>query len=164
MSYFDLTKSFAFYGAFHSNPVNQWIHIICVPIIFTTSVELLLRFSPPIVIASLLIFYIASFIRMHPLAGLSYSPFLLCYAYIGARILPQYPSFSMVLWLVSWVAQFVGHGIFEKRAPALLTNLPQSVHAAVFFVWIEILMKAGLFDKALERKLNLAVKREQSKL
>ena len=163
-SYFDLTKSFSFYGAFHSNPVNQWIHIVCVPMIFTTSIELLLRVIPSVVVASILVFYIASFIRMHPIAGIAYAPLMLFYAYIGARILPHHPSLSVWVWLISWIAQFIGHGVFEKRAPALLTNLPQSIHAAVFFVWIELLMKAGLLNKNLEQKLNLAVKRERSKL
>jgi uncharacterized membrane protein YGL010W len=162
-SYFDLTRSFAFYGSFHANPVNQWIHIICVPIIFTTSIELLLRVSHPIIVTALLVFYITSFIRMHVFAGLAYAPILLMYGYIGAKILPYYSHLSIVLWAFSWIAQFVGHGLFEKRAPALLTNLPQSIHAAVFFVWIELLMKFGLFNKSLERKLNSAVKRERSK-
>jgi uncharacterized membrane protein YGL010W len=162
-SYFDLTRSFAFYGAFHSNPVNQWIHIICVPIIFTTSIELMLRFLHPIIIASLIAFYIMSFIRMHLLAGLAYAPILLAYGYIGVKILPNYSQLSFALWTISWIAQFIGHGVFEKRAPALLTNLPQSVHAAVFFVWIELLMKVGLFDESLEKKLSAAVKRERGK-
>ena len=163
-SYFDLTQSFSFYGAFHSNPINQWIHIVCVPIIFMSSIELLLRFCPQILLAVLLMFYIGSFIRMHALAGLAYAPLLLSYAYIGAKILPKHPSLSLALWLCSWIAQFIGHGIYEKRAPALLTNLPQSIHAAVFFVWIELLIKAGLLDKDLERRLQSAVKRERNKL
>lgn len=162
-SYFDLTGSFSFYGAFHSNPVNQWIHIICVPIIFTTSIELLLRILHPLLVAALLVFYITSFIRMHFSAGLAYAPILLMYGYIGAKILPEYSQLSLVLWAFSWIAQFVGHGVFEKRAPALLTNLPQSIHAAVFFVWIELLIKFGLFEKRLAKRLNSAVKRERSK-
>jgi len=162
-AYFDLTRSFAFYGAYHSNPINQWIHIVCVPIIFSTSIELLLRFCAPFFLAIILLFYIASFVKMHPLAGLAYAPLLLFYGYMGAKILPHHPSLSLSLWVVSWVAQFVGHGIYEKRAPALLTNLPQSIHAAVFFVWIELLMKVGLLNKDLEQKLNHVVNREKEK-
>lgn len=40
-----------------------------------------------------------------------------------------------------WISQFAGHGIFEGRAPALFSNLFQSVVAAPFFVWL------GEFDE-----------------
>jgi uncharacterized membrane protein YGL010W len=36
MSYFNLEKQMSFYGAYHSNKVNQLIHIVCVPAIMTT--------------------------------------------------------------------------------------------------------------------------------
>lgn len=42
-------------------------------------------------------------------------------------------------WQVAcWVAQFVGHGVFEKRAPALLDNLFQAIFMAPLFVVIEV--------------------------
>lgn len=162
-SYFNLEKSFAFYGAYHSDKVNQWIHIACVPMIFTTSVELLQRIAPPIFIQALVAFYIISFIVMDVIAGLLYAPLLLGYYYLGTSVLPSYPMLSLGLWIFSWIAQFVGHGIFEKRAPALLNNLPQSLHAAVFFVWLEILFKLG-YNPALEKKLNAAVTIERRRL
>ena len=37
-----------------------------------------------------------------------------------------------------------GHGVHEKRAPALLDNLSQALVMAPFFVWIETLMGFGL--------------------
>lgn len=45
--------------------------------------------------------------------------------------------------IVSWLAQFVGHGKFEGRAPALLDNLVQALLLAPLFVWIEILFFFG---------------------
>ncbi|RQM05221.1 hypothetical protein DH86_00004229 [Scytalidium sp. 3C] len=38
---------------------------------------------------------------------------------------------------------FVGHGVFEGRAPALLDNLVQALVMAPFFVFLEILFKFG---------------------
>ena len=47
MALLDLEKHFAFYGAYHSNPVNVLIHIIFVwPILFTALI--LLYFTPPL--------------------------------------------------------------------------------------------------------------------
>lgn len=37
-----------------------------------------------------------------------------------------------------WVAQFVGHGVFEGRAPALLDNLFQAFFMAPVFVLLEV--------------------------
>merc|ERR1712062_883030 len=39
---------------------------------------------------------------------------------------------------LGWIAQFVGHGVFEGRKPALMDNLLQ-VFAAPMFVTLEVL-------------------------
>jgi len=39
--------------------------------------------------------------------------------------------------VLSWAAQIFGHQVFEGRAPALLTNLPQSLLMAPLFVSLE---------------------------
>ncbi|KAF2619643.1 hypothetical protein F2Q68_00042180 [Brassica cretica] len=41
--------------------------------------------------------------------------------------------------LLCWTGQFLGHGVFEKRAPALLDNLLQAFLMAPFFVLLEVL-------------------------
>ncbi|CAK9138130.1 unnamed protein product [Ilex paraguariensis] len=41
--------------------------------------------------------------------------------------------------LLCWTGQFIGHGVFEKRAPALLDNLVQAFLMAPFFVLLEAL-------------------------
>jgi 2-hydroxy fatty acid dioxygenase len=43
----------------------------------------------------------------------------------------------------SWLAQFVGHGVFEGRAPALLDNVFQAFFLAPLFVWLEVLFALG---------------------
>lgn len=40
--------------------------------------------------------------------------------------------------VLCWVAQFVGHGVFEGRAPALLDNLFQAFFMAPVFVILEV--------------------------
>lgn len=42
------------------------------------------------------------------------------------------------MFALSWITQFVGHGIFEKRAPALMSNL-FFAFIAPFFVTLEVL-------------------------
>merc|ERR1711939_566106 len=45
---------------------------------------------------------------------------------------------ALFFHIVGWVAQFIGHGVFEKRAPALMTNL-FFAGLAPFFTSFEIL-------------------------
>ena len=57
--------------------------------------------------------------------------------------------FMTALQGFAWIMQFIGHGVFEKRAPALLSNL-LTVFVAPDFVVIEILYSLGYNKKAIE--------------
>ncbi|XP_073036475.1 2-hydroxy-palmitic acid dioxygenase MPO1-like [Primulina eburnea] len=139
MGLFDLEKHFAFYGAYHSNPINILIHMIFVwPILFTASV--LLYFTPPLfklsAIRSLddgfLIFnygflftviYAFYYVGLDKKAG-SLAAFLVVLCWIGSSALAHSLGFSL-----AW----------RKRAPALLDNLAQAFLMAPFFVLLEAL-------------------------
>jgi len=56
----------------------------------------------------------------------------------------------------AWIAQFVGHGKFEGRAPALLDSLFQSLVLAVFFVFMELLFMAGYKPQLHKRLQNVS--------
>jgi 2-hydroxy fatty acid dioxygenase len=55
--------------------------------------------------------------------------------------------------VVSWIAQFVGHGVFEGRAPALFDNLYQALFLAPLFVWLEFLFALG-YRSDLKKRLD----------
>ncbi|XP_076928999.1 2-hydroxy-palmitic acid dioxygenase MPO1-like [Bidens hawaiensis] len=155
---FDLEKHFAFYGAHHNNPVNIFIHMLFVwPILFTFLV--LMYFTPPLVNISLpnsLIpnygflftmiyagFYVCLDVKAGSLAG------LLCFiCWVSGSFVAHQLEFSLA-WKVVLVAQlfcltgqFIGHGVFEQRAPALLDNLLQAFLMGPFFVLLEALQLA----------------------
>ncbi|EAQ90913.1 hypothetical protein CHGG_02848 [Chaetomium globosum CBS 148.51] len=69
---------------------------------------------------------------------------------------------SIAVNVVSWIAQFVGHGKFEGRAPALLDNLFQAIFLAPLFVWLELLFMVG-YRPELKRRVDKAVKIEIAK-
>ncbi|XP_022987514.1 uncharacterized endoplasmic reticulum membrane protein C16E8.02-like, partial [Cucurbita maxima] len=48
--------------------------------------------------------------------------------------------------LFCWTNQFIGHGVFEKRAPALLDNLAQVFLMAPFFVFLEVLQSLFKYE------------------
>ena len=54
---------------------------------------------------------------------------------------------------ISLVEQFVGHGVFEGRKPALLDNLLQSLVLAPLFVWLEMLFFFG-YRPALQKSVH----------
>jgi len=51
--------------------------------------------------------------------------------YFGARLLPW--PVALGLFLIGWVFQFVGHGVYEKRSPAFTENL---THLLVGPMWV----------------------------
>lgn len=64
---------------------------------------------------------------------------------------------AFTVHVVSWVAQFMGHGVFEGRAPALLESLAQSFFMAPLFVILEAFSWAG-YKKALFAQLKSEVR------
>lgn len=69
---------------------------------------------------------------------------------------------ALAVHIVSWLLQFVGHGAFEGRAPALLDNLVQAVFLAPLFVWLEFLFKLG-YRPELQTRVEKAVAKEIAK-
>ncbi|KAL7161360.1 hypothetical protein ACSBR2_041921 [Camellia fascicularis] len=158
---FDLEKHFAFYGAYHKNPVNILIHMLFVWPIFFTSL-MLFYFTPRffdcpfqcrlglvpnfglLFTLTYAVFYVCLDRKGGSLAA------ILCLAcWVSASLLAKHLEFSLA-WkvvlaaqLFCWTGQFIGHGIFEKRAPALLDNLAQAFLMAPYFVFLEALSYFG---------------------
>lgn len=159
-NYFNVRKSFVFYGAYHHELRNQIIHIIGVPTIFTTA----LHFLSKVPIAStgvnasdaLAFIYATSFIKMDAIAGLLYAPLIYGMHHLANNYFKDNTNLAIGLHVAGWIAQFIGHGVFERRAPALLDNFFQAVHAAVFFVWLEVLFMLGYKPK-LRKELDKLV-------
>ncbi|KNZ56483.1 uncharacterized protein VP01_2394g1 [Puccinia sorghi] len=108
--------------------------------------------------------YAAYFIVLEPFAGLLYAPILLAMGHWSNLIVNSFPDTylgpTLAIWTLSWIMQFIGHGHFEKRKPALIDNLFQSIVLAVFFVWIEALFFLGYRPKladSIHLKISSAV-------
>ncbi|KAK3223005.1 hypothetical protein Dsin_010030 [Dipteronia sinensis] len=160
---FDLEKHFAFYGAYHKNPVNIAIHMLFVWPIFFTAL-LILYFTPslfnlPRVEFSLFGSNVILVFNLGFLLTLIYSLFYVCFdvkagslaallcvfCWVASSFIANWLGFQLawkvvlVTQLLCWTGQFIGHGVFEKRAPALLDNLVQAFLMAPFFVLLEAL-------------------------
>ena len=100
---------------------------------------------------------------MEPVAGGLLAPLLLAGTAYSDYLTTTYGEtanyWAVGIFVSSWIAQFIGHGIFEGRAPALLDNLAQALVLAPFFVWMEILFSIG-YRPELKSRMDSAVEKE----
>lgn len=175
----NLEKQLVFYGAYHHNKVNVGIHILCVPPILLTSF-LLLTNTPAVPLPTWLsvpnlpvnvgtvgaVLYSTLYVLMEPVAGALLAPILIGSTAYANHLTSTYGatanSWAGAINIACWIAQFIGHGKFEGRAPALLDNLVQAIFLAPFFVWFEILFSLG-YRPELKRRVDQAVEQEIQK-
>ncbi|KAJ3700577.1 hypothetical protein LUZ61_004282 [Rhynchospora tenuis] len=156
---FDLEKHFTSYGAYHNDPMNIMIHTIFAwPTLYTALV--LFQFTPTFFTFALAddkviafnfafvfaLIYVVFYVLMDPKAG-SLAAVLCFLCWIGSEPLASHLGFSLGWKVVlatqvfGWTGQFLGHGLFEKRAPAVLVNHVQAFLMAPLFVLMTVLQK-----------------------
>ncbi|KAK5094959.1 hypothetical protein LTS08_008355 [Lithohypha guttulata] len=176
----NLEKQLRFYGAYHHDPVNIAIHITCVPIILLTAFTIATNTGTliptpewttvPYLDLNLgtifCLIYAALYILLEPVAGTGLSVLLVAATAGGKYLVEEYgmvaTKWAIGLHIFSWVAQFVGHGKFEGRAPALLDNIFQAFFLAPLFVWLETLFACG-YRPELQSRINKMVEQDVAK-
>jgi len=112
------------------------------------------------------ILYSGFYMLLEPVAGTALFPMIIgwtAYANHLTKVSPRSCNQAAIaVEIVAWIAQFVGHGVYEKRAPALLDNLLQAFVLAPFFVFIEGLFMLG-YRPELQRRVNQKVIQEVKK-
>jgi len=171
---FDVKKQLAFYASYHRNPINIGIHICCVPLILWTSLVMTtpihlpsfipnvyfpltqhLAFETSFASAGAIIFQLY-YLVLEPLGALLYLPqmtLMLLSATAFKHNNPNATQIALGLFIFSWIAQFIGHGFAEGRAPALLNNPTGALVLAPFFVHLELLFPFG-FKPELHKQIN----------
>ncbi|EME49104.1 hypothetical protein DOTSEDRAFT_142755 [Dothistroma septosporum NZE10] len=175
----NLERQLLFYGSYHHDPVNIGIHITFVPILLLTGF-LFATNTPALAVPDWLsipyipynlgtiacFLYSSLYILMEPVAGAMLAPLLLGGTAYANHLTSTYGMkanyIAIGIHIVSWLVQFVGHGVFEGRAPALLDNLVQAIFLAPFFVWLEVLFAFG-YRPELKARLDTAIKAEVTK-
>ncbi|EPQ26139.1 uncharacterized protein PFL1_06347 [Pseudozyma flocculosa PF-1] len=91
--------------------------------------------------------YLAYYTVLDPVAATLYTPVWYSIWYGAETLLQTRPDVAVkvasMIFVGGWIAQFYGHGVHEKRAPALLDNLLGAVVLAPFFVWLEVIFHLG---------------------
>ncbi|KAI1006290.1 hypothetical protein K3495_g1935 [Podosphaera aphanis] len=176
----NLEEQLCFYGAYHQNPVNVGVHMTCVPLILAATLTLATNSPTLIPLPSWLtitnlplnlgtigaILFGGFYMLLEPVAGTTLIPMLLGWTAYSNYLTSTFPSttnkIAIGVEIIAWIAQFIGHGVFEGRAPALLDNLVQALVLAPFFVFMEILFSLG-YRPELQKRVNAAIKKEIKK-
>ncbi|KAJ9649983.1 hypothetical protein H2198_010693 [Neophaeococcomyces mojaviensis] len=161
-TYLNLEKQLRFYGAYHHNPsqgtntgplvrLPEWATIPHLELNLGTIVCLV---------------YCALYILLEPVAGTGLSILLLLGTAGGDYLVGKYGNeankWAIGAHVFSWIAQFIGHGKFEGRAPALLDNLFQAFFLAPLFVWLETLFALG-YRPELQARVDKLVQQDVAK-
>lgn len=110
------------YSDSHRNPVNELIHVVCVPVIVFTLLGILWSLHPALALAAALAALVYYF-RLSP-------PFAVGMLLMSAAMLavlalmPRYTvlPLSIAIFVVAWIGQFIGHQI-EGKKPSFLDDL-----------------------------------------
>jgi len=123
------------YGVSHKNPINKAIHWICVPIIYFSVIGLLAEIPVPsyfasesiycnfatlgLVISAIYYFMLSKRLSIGMIAFLCIIGCVLFY--MLERGMPVW-EISLFIFVVAWIAQFVGHNI-EGKKPSFFKDL-----------------------------------------
>jgi len=182
-SLFDVRKQITFYGSYHSHPVNVAIHIFCVPALLWSALVLSTLLPSPSFLPSAhyvfnnylvfdmktpaltTAFYLSYYLLLDPVAAILYAPQMIL-SLLSATAYAHRPDGirnAVIVQFFSWIAQFLGHGLAEGRAPALLDNILGALVLAPFFVHLELLFMLG-YRPELHKQLKNDVGKEVARL
>jgi uncharacterized membrane protein YGL010W len=146
------------YGDSHRNPVNQWVHIVCVPAIVISTLGLfwLIPVGQWLGLSGMAAEWVNGATILAALSGLLYLKLSLgvfvlmtgwfaVSAWVIQGVLASGWSLfwtSLVVWLVAWVAQVYGHKV-EGKKPSFVEDLVFLLIGPIF-VSIEFAAKLGL--------------------
>lgn len=137
--------AYKFYNRYHSNSINRLIHILCIPMI-SWSICVMLPFYYSL---GLMLFYAAlyTYIFTYEIRNTTINETIavnihLMIIWLSAIFFKMYHENYMLIaglvFVMSWIFQFIGHYFFEGNRPALFDSLYQSFAMAPLFTFFEI--------------------------
>lgn len=130
-----LETHFASYSAYHQTKGNKLTHYVGIPLIVFSTFGLLqaIPLPAPDWFSLGLVAWLAStvyYLRLDWKRGLPFSIVTLI-MYLASRQVGWVPH--VVIFIVGWILQGIGHYKYEKKSPAFLTNL---THLLIGPFWI----------------------------
>ena len=129
------------YGESHTQPVNELIHFVAIPLIVFSLLGVLYWVHPNlalVVVAASLVYYARLSIVFTATMALMSAVMLVGLGLLGSWLLPL----SIAIFVVSWIFQFIGHKI-EGKKPSFLEDL-QYLLVGPLFVLSKLFLKLGI--------------------
>ncbi|KAG0240876.1 hypothetical protein B0O80DRAFT_459328 [Mortierella sp. GBAus27b] len=120
------------------------------------------QFCPPNAALLMMTAYTSYYIALDKVAGLLTAPLFLGLARHATNFQltnPNANNIALGVHVFAWIAQFIGHGVYEKRAPKLLDNLLQALVLAPYFVVYEVMFYFG-YRPQLKEELDVLIKED----
>ena len=136
-----LTRLLESYEKNHQNPINEAIHIIAIPLIMfsilgmTAAFDIFLEY----ILVGIVLFY---YLKLSKIAALLMLVWLLIYLGLVALLKPYIIEISLLLFVLGWILQFLGHFIEGKR-PSFFEDLRYFLIGPLFVVQ-KVISKFGI--------------------
>lgn len=124
------------YADHHRSPGNKWCHRLGIPLIMLSLFGMLSILRIPLgalfIDAAILLIAIGTIYYFW--LGIRFGVAMLIVSILLYLIGTSLPLFvNVALFIVGWLLQFIGHGVYEKRSPAFVRNF---IHLLVGPMWI----------------------------
>eukprot|EP01084_Bolivina_argentea_P216399 367648_1 len=165
-----LVEQLAFYGAYHTAFGNQLIHFIFVPMLLISGTSLgFMLLSSYINFYVFLIgwscMYPLTYIYIDTITGLAWIPIAIITWYISQYVVNTYSLIAVSkFFVVSFGIQILSHYVIEKRKPAFLDALYQSLVLAPFFVFFELVIFPLGFYSETRDNVHIRIEEIQEKM
>ncbi len=121
-----LTRWFEDYEKYHRHPANKKTHYVGVPLIMLSVLGLagLVTITPEINLAMIAFVLVSAWaIKLDMRFGFLFALAAFPFYWLGLRLSWQ---LNVALFVIGWIFQLVGHYKYEKKSPALMTNVLQT--------------------------------------
>ena len=83
-------------------------------------------------------------------------------SYLYSNFGSQAVVYAIGVHCIAWIFQFIGHGVFERRKPALLDSLVQALVLAPLFVWLHLFFGVFNYRPKLAKEVQAKIDRNIS--
>ncbi|QLL32923.1 hypothetical protein HG536_0D04450 [Torulaspora globosa] len=147
----DLRSQLRFYKSYHRQKANVAIHAVFVPTILFATMCMLHRVElyrgTTLTHVFTLGYSVYYLLLSLPVGLLATGILVLANVALDRKWVHMSLASELALFVLGWVCQFTGHAFFEKKRPALVDNLLQSLVLAPYFILFELLFKLGFMPQ-----------------
>ena len=128
----DIRVLFDDYAAYHRTKGNKLFHRLGIPMIMLTLLGMLARVEIGSIDAAIVLIATSSIYYVMLDWRLGLAMVLVSLAmYVAGSALPM--TVNVVVFVLGWIFQFIGHSVYEKKQPAFFRNF---VHLLIGPLWI----------------------------